>query len=63
MLLKKRALIKLSLLPIFGYDDNPDVDNDLLLAEVVDGIDVIVGGHSHTQLAEPVVVNKDESWH
>ena len=37
------------------------VDNDLELAAKVDGIDVIVGGHSHTQLDEPVVVAKDEN--
>lgn len=40
-----------------GYDDNPAVDNDLNLAAQVEGIDVIVGGHSHTQLATPVVVD------
>ena len=44
-----------------GYDDNPAVDNDLTLAAQVDGIDVIVGGHSHTQLNQPVVVEKDEN--
>ncbi|MGM7634685.1 5'-nucleotidase C-terminal domain-containing protein [Bacillus sp. Hm123] len=44
-----------------GYDDNEAVDNDLTLAAKVDGIDVIVGGHSHTKLSEPTVVNKDES--
>ena len=44
-----------------GYDDNPNVDNDLALAAQVDGIDVIVGGHSHTQLNEPVVVAADET--
>ena len=44
-----------------GYDDSPDVDNDQVLAATVDGIDVIVGGHSHSQLAEPVVVAKDEN--
>lgn len=43
-----------------GYDSNPDFGNDLQLATYVDGIDVVVGGHSHTQLTEPVVVNKDE---
>lgn len=43
-----------------GYDSNPDFGNDLQLATYVDGIDVVVGGHSHTQLSEPVVVNKDE---
>lgn len=44
-----------------GYDDNPNVDNDLNLAAQVDGIDVIVGGHSHTQLNAPVVVEADET--
>ncbi|PAQ12895.1 bifunctional metallophosphatase/5'-nucleotidase [Bacillaceae bacterium SAOS 7] len=44
-----------------GYDDNEAVDNDLTLAAKVDGIDVIVGGHSHTKLSEPTVVNKDEA--
>ncbi len=43
-----------------GYDDSAAVDNDLSLAAQVDGIDVIVGGHSHTQLDKPVVINKDE---
>lgn len=42
-----------------GYDDNPNVDNDLLLAEKVEGIDIIVGGHSHTQLDEPVIVDEN----
>ncbi|WP_054950553.1 bifunctional metallophosphatase/5'-nucleotidase [Numidum massiliense] len=32
---------------------------DLALADAVDGIDVIVGGHSHTKVDEPVVVEKD----
>ena len=37
------------------------MDNDLKLAAMVDGIDVIVGGHSHTKLEKPVVVEKDEN--
>ncbi len=30
------------------------------LAEAVDGIDLLVGGHSHTKLEKPVLVDKDE---
>ncbi|WP_102273759.1 5'-nucleotidase C-terminal domain-containing protein [Cytobacillus massiliigabonensis] len=44
-----------------GYDDNVAYDNDLELAAAVDGIDIIVGGHTHTQLDEPVVIEKDKS--
>ncbi|WP_246880648.1 bifunctional UDP-sugar hydrolase/5'-nucleotidase [Sporosarcina sp. 6E9] len=44
-----------------GYDDNPAVDNDLILAATVAGIDVIVGGHSHSQLNEPIVIDRDET--
>ena len=43
-----------------GFDDNPAVDNDLELAAQVDGVDVIVGGHSHTVLEEPVIVETNE---
>jgi 5'-nucleotidase/UDP-sugar diphosphatase len=35
-----------------GYDSTGDVE----VAEAVPGIDVIVGGHSHTTLTEPVMV-------
>ena len=41
-----------------GFDSNPAVGNDLLLAQV-DGIDVIVGGHSHTKLESPTLVTTD----
>ena len=44
-----------------GFDDNAEVDNDVTLATKVDGIDVIVGGHTHTALTEPEVVNTDEN--
>ena len=50
---------KIVALTHIGFDDNPNVDNDVTLAEKVEGIDVIVGGHSHTQLATPVVVDAD----
>ncbi len=44
-----------------GYNDNPNVDNDLLLAENVDGIDIIVGGHTHTRLNQPVVISEGKT--
>ncbi|QCR32601.1 5'-nucleotidase C-terminal domain-containing protein [Lysinibacillus sp. SGAir0095] len=48
---------KIIALSHLGFDDNPAIDNDIILAESVDGIDIIVGGHSHTELKEPHVVN------
>lgn len=56
---KDMGVNKIVALTHIGFDDNPNVDNDLTLAEKVEGIDVIVGGHSHTQLAIPVVVDAD----
>ncbi|MEK4229460.1 5'-nucleotidase C-terminal domain-containing protein [Solibacillus sp. FSL H8-0538] len=50
---------KIIALTHLGYDDNSKVDNDLLLAKNVPGIDIIVGAHSHTQLDEPIVVDKN----
>ncbi|UOQ84796.1 5'-nucleotidase C-terminal domain-containing protein [Gracilibacillus salinarum] len=44
-----------------GYNSNPEMGNDLQLATAVDGIDIIVGGHSHTKLDEPAVVSTDEN--
>ncbi|TCI77790.1 bifunctional metallophosphatase/5'-nucleotidase [Exiguobacterium sp. SH0S1] len=41
-----------------GFDDNPAIDNDLELAKHVEGIDIIIGGHSHSQLDEPVVITE-----
>ncbi len=48
---------KIIALTHIGYDDSADYDNDLILAKSVEGIDIIVGGHSHTKLDEPVVVD------
>ncbi|MEK4406288.1 S-layer homology domain-containing protein [Sporosarcina sp. FSL K6-6792] len=50
---------KIVALTHIGFDDNAAMDNDQELAAHVAGIDVIVGGHSHTQLDKPVVVDKD----
>ncbi len=52
---------KIVALTHLGFDDNVEYDNDLELAAAVDGIDVIVGGHSHTELKKPVVIDKDKS--
>ncbi|XXM74620.1 5'-nucleotidase C-terminal domain-containing protein [Lysinibacillus sphaericus] len=53
-MLKEEGVNKIIVLSHLGYS------HDLELAEAVDGIDVIVGGHSHTTLEEPVVIEKDE---
>lgn len=43
-----------------GFDDNAEIDNDQQLAKHVDGIDVIIGGHSHTKLEEPVIISEGQ---
>lgn len=53
-MLQEEGVNKIVVLSHLGY--GPDQD----LAEEVDGIDVIVGGHSHTALKEPTFVEKDE---
>lgn len=57
---EKQGVNKIVAITHIGYDDNPAYDNDLLLASKVKGIDVIIGGHSHTKLDQPIVVDKDE---
>lgn len=47
---------KIVALTHIGYNDNVAVDNDRTLAVEVDGIDVIVGGHTHTEIKSPVQV-------
>ncbi|WP_368974820.1 5'-nucleotidase C-terminal domain-containing protein [Caldifermentibacillus hisashii] len=53
-LLEEKGIDKIIALSHLGYDE------DKQLAEAVDGIDVIVGGHSHTVLPEGEVIEKDE---
>ncbi|AYA78369.1 hypothetical protein DOE78_01750 [Bacillus sp. Y1] len=53
-MLEAQGVDKIIALSHLGYQ--PDVE----LAGKVDGIDVIVGGHSHTTLTEPVVIEKEE---
>ena len=40
-----------------GTNKDPKLSEDEKLAKAVDGIDVIISGHTHTTLAEPIVVN------
>lgn len=54
---KAAGVNKIVALSHLGFDDSKTFDNDQLLAEAVEGIDVIVGGHTHTKLEAPVVYN------
>ncbi|MFL6560764.1 MAG: bifunctional metallophosphatase/5'-nucleotidase, partial [Bacillus sp. (in: firmicutes)] len=51
--LKAQGVNKIIALTHIGFDDSPVWDNDKVLAGAVEGIDVIVGGHSHTKLDAP----------
>lgn len=55
-----KGVNKIIALTHLGFDDSVKYDNDLELAKQVDGIDVIVGGHTHTALTEPNLVEKEE---
>ncbi|NAO97734.1 MULTISPECIES: bifunctional metallophosphatase/5'-nucleotidase [unclassified Halomonas] len=48
---EEQGVNKIIALTHLGYDSDPSVGNDLLLAEHVEGIDIIIGGHSHTQVS------------
>ncbi|OXS58531.1 hypothetical protein B1B00_14215 [Bacillus sp. DSM 27956] len=53
-MLKEKGVNKIIVLSHLGYS------HDLELAKAVDGLDIIVGGHSHTTLEKPVVIDKKE---
>lgn len=53
---EKMGINKIIAITHIGYDDNPAIDNDQELAKAVPEIDVIVGGHSHTTLKDPVQI-------
>ncbi|MER1958118.1 MAG: 5'-nucleotidase C-terminal domain-containing protein [Solibacillus sp.] len=52
-----KGVNKIIALTHLGYDDSAEFDNDQILAKSVPGIDIIVGGHTHTQLDVPTVVD------
>lgn len=56
---EQQGVNKIIALTHIGYDDSAEYDNDKLLADAVDGIDIIVGGHTHKTLEEPVKADKD----
>lgn len=55
-----QGINKIVALTHLGFESDPSVGNDMLLAQHVDGIDVIIGGHSHTRLVSPVVVAEND---
>lgn len=55
---EKMGINKVVAVTHIGFDDNAAIDNDQQLAKYVDGIDVIIGGHSHTKLEEPVKIEE-----
>ncbi|WP_052343853.1 bifunctional metallophosphatase/5'-nucleotidase [Bacillus massiliigorillae] len=54
---EKQGVNKIVALTHIGYKDG-GIDDDTQLANHVEGIDVIVGGHDHRGLTEPVLVEK-----
>lgn len=55
--LEAAGINKIIALTHLGYDTGEVIGSDLILAEKVEGIDIVVGGHSHTKLEKPTVVN------
>jgi 5'-nucleotidase / UDP-sugar diphosphatase len=56
---EEQGIDKVIALTHLGYNSSPDIGSDLILAEEVEGIDVIIGGHSHTLLETPVLVDEN----
>jgi 5'-nucleotidase/UDP-sugar diphosphatase len=56
--LRKKADIVIALVHMGIYDDKVEGYGSKWLARNVDGIDIIVDGHSHTYLSRPIKINK-----
>ena len=54
--LRKKADLVIALTHIGYYASDSELVGDVQLAKAVPGIDVIVGGHTHTTLDQPVVI-------
>lgn len=52
---ESKGVNKIIALSHLGFDDNVAFDNDKELAKRVEGIDLIVGGHTHSELKEGFV--------
>lgn len=59
--LEAQGVNKIVALTHLGYDDNIEFDNDLELAKQVEGIDIIVGGHTHTKLSGPSFITEGKT--
>ncbi|WOV88295.1 5'-nucleotidase C-terminal domain-containing protein [Sporosarcina oncorhynchi] len=57
---EEMGINKIIALTHLGSETDNGFGTDVVLAENVPGIDIIVGGHSHTELKEPKVINKDK---
>ena len=58
---ENQGVNKIIALTHLGYDSDPSMGNDLLLAEHVEGIDIIIGGHSHTQISPPMLLTENRT--
>ena len=56
---QEAGIDKIIALTHLGYQSDPSVGNDMRLAQEIEGIDIIVGGHSHDAIYEPDVVTED----
>lgn len=57
--LTAQGIDKIVALTHLGYDSDPSMGNDLLLAQHVEGVDVIIGGHSHTRIDSPAMLTEN----